>query len=132
MQSKVCVTQKGTCNREGVIYELQCEECTSKYIGESARNAYTRVQEHEQDIKNKSKDSVMLRHKNEKHPESATPSFTAKVINSYGDNALYRQIAESVYIEQINPEDRINIKTEWNNNYARIPRLTLDLGTWLQ
>ena len=34
-----------TCRKEGITYEIQCEECGDKYVGESARNGYTRGRE---------------------------------------------------------------------------------------
>ena len=37
---------KGPCNAHGVTYEIECQGCKHKYIGETARNAYTRGTEH--------------------------------------------------------------------------------------
>ena len=33
---------KGSCRSTGVIYELVCQACKSKYVGETSRSAYTR------------------------------------------------------------------------------------------
>ena len=37
---------KGPCNAHGVAYEIECQGCENKYVGETARNAYTRGTEH--------------------------------------------------------------------------------------
>jgi hypothetical protein len=38
-------------DRERVTYEIKCNGCDSEYIGETARNAYTRVIEHLEALK---------------------------------------------------------------------------------
>ena len=43
----VCSTGgKGPCRSTGVTYELVCQPCRQKYIGETSRSAYTRGKEH--------------------------------------------------------------------------------------
>ena len=37
---------KGSCRSTGVTYELVCQACKSKYVGETSRSAYTRGREH--------------------------------------------------------------------------------------
>ena len=37
---------KGPCRSTGVTYELVCQPCRQKYIGETSRSAYTRGKEH--------------------------------------------------------------------------------------
>ena len=34
------------CRRENVTYEIMCVECESRCVGETARNAHTRIREH--------------------------------------------------------------------------------------
>ena len=39
---------KGRCRQTGVVYEISCKSCDSKYIGETSRNGYTRGLEYKQ------------------------------------------------------------------------------------
>ena len=36
----------GRCRRTGVTYEVRCKRCNERYIGETARNVFTRDREH--------------------------------------------------------------------------------------
>ena len=109
--------QNGQCRRENIVYELQCDNCSDRYIGETSRNIYTRLREHLRDARVGSKDSVLLRHKKDKHStENTTPTFRAKVLKSFRKGALQRQIAESVYINRVPETTLINNKLEWNSN----------------
>jgi hypothetical protein len=118
----------GKCRKEGIVYQLKCDKCQDIYIGESSRNAFTRINEHIRQAANKSKDSVLHRHMLEKHSNdsSSTPEFSAKVIRSYSGSALRRQISESVFIDQLTPSTAINSRSEWNT--VHLPRLTLSRG----
>ena len=50
----VCQTEgKGKCNRQGVTYEISCNTCGDRYIGETARSAYTRGVEHKEALENR-------------------------------------------------------------------------------
>ena len=42
-----------------MAYEVRCKKCDRKYIGETARNAFTRGREHWKGIAKKSKDSTV-------------------------------------------------------------------------
>ena len=111
--------KQGQCKRENILYELKCEECNSRYIGESSRNASTRITEHHKEATNKSKNSIIWRHTQDKHTNTKDiPTFSAKIIKSFHKGALHRQIAEGVHINQASRSHRpiINGKTEWNRN----------------
>ena len=41
---------KGDCTVSGVMYEIACKECKYKYVGETARSAYSRGKEHQKSI----------------------------------------------------------------------------------
>ena len=58
----------------GVIYEIVCVPCSGmpspgryRYIGETARNAYTRGREHLSMLKNRNKASVLWEHCRDVH-----------------------------------------------------------------
>jgi hypothetical protein len=63
-QCMVCNSEegRGNCRRENVTYTIQCNECDSKYIGETARNAFSRGMEHMKALTKKDKNSVLHRH----------------------------------------------------------------------
>ena len=43
----VCRTGgRGPCDSCGVTYEIECQTCGQKYVGETARSAFTRGKEH--------------------------------------------------------------------------------------
>ena len=83
------------------------EEEKSVYIGETARNLYTRTQEHED---NKDEDSFMNKHMKECH-EGKERKFTARVTHTNQD-CLSRQAREGVLIRRCNKK-LLNSKTEW-------------------
>ena len=64
----VCQTSgKGSCDKEGVTYSTRCFECTERgiekvYYGQSSRNAYSRGEEHLDEYRRKTKDSVLWRY----------------------------------------------------------------------
>jgi hypothetical protein len=94
----VCRTEgKGKCDREGVTYEIKCNGCDSEYIGETARSAYTTGVEHLQALEKKNERSVLWRHCEEKH-DNEIQEFKMNVTGMYNNDAMARQIAESVRI----------------------------------
>ena len=65
---------------EGVTYEIECSQCECVYIGETARNAYTRGLEHSNQLSSKSKHSVLHHHTETIHGDAPTPpEFTMTV-----------------------------------------------------
>jgi len=125
----ICKTNpqgKGLCRLEGVVYCLTCDECGDKYYGETARNALSRIQEHMSDYKNQKKDSVMLRHANDKHHNTKYPSFSTTICKSHKDDALRRQITENVMIRK---SGDINIRTDFNSTSRKSSFLSIKLLT---
>ena len=53
---------KGPCNAHGVTYEIECQGCGNKYVGETARNAYTRGTEHAGGLENRDEKSALWKH----------------------------------------------------------------------
>ena len=58
---------RGPCNAHGVTHEIECQGCEDKYVGETARNAYTRGTEHAGGLENQDEKSALWRHCVEKH-----------------------------------------------------------------
>ena len=98
--------------RNNVNYEIECHLCKDNtptvYIGETARNLYTRGGEHLQ--KKGNEDSFMKKHMNEKHP-GAENDFVARVTHANKD-CLTRQVREGVLIRR-SRKVLLNSKTEW-------------------
>ena len=116
----VCSTDgKGPCRSTGVTYELVCQLCRQKYIGETSRSAYTRGKEHLRALEQREQSSVMWRHSCEK-PDGNVPGFTMNVTGMFQSDAKLRQISESIEINKVQQDQLINTKSEWN--YFRIPR----------
>ena len=71
----VCSTGgKGSCRAMGVTYDIVCVPCSGmpspgryRYIGETARNAYTRGREHLSMLNNRNKASVLWEHCRDVH-----------------------------------------------------------------
>ena len=105
----------GNCRNCNVNYEVECQLCPaeerSKYIGETARNLFTRGKEHSDRYRNRSKKSFMLKHQTKKH-QGMAGSYTAKVTGSSRD-CLTRQVREAVMIRRC-PVPVLNSKTEWH------------------
>ena len=57
LKDKVPDTEK-----KNIIYKLNCNDCSSVYIGESSRNAGIRVAEHRRDIENRKISNNMFQH----------------------------------------------------------------------
>ena len=112
----ICMNGGKACRKDGITYEIECEECGDKYVGESSRNAYTRGNEHMKEYKNKCKNSIMQRHADEKHNEhDANTKYRMKVTGLYKNDPTLRQVTESVRIRNSDNKHLINNKTEWNS-----------------
>lgn len=110
---------KGSCRSTGVTYELVCRACQHKYIGETSRSAYTRGKEHLSSLERQEENSVMWRHSCDVHGGNV-PDFVMNVTGTFQNDAMLRQITESVLINKVQEGQLINSKSEWN--YVRIPR----------
>ena len=118
----ICKTskRKGMCRKEGVTYEIVCDECRERYIGETGRTARARTKEHLNDLRMKRETSVLWRHCKEKH-EGKIVTFKCNVRDVYGQDATLRQIAEAVDIRR--EQASINNKMEWGN--LNLPRIVV-------
>ena len=110
----VCTTEgKGPCRTTGTTYEIVCEAegCEATYIGETARSAFVRGEEHRKGLEKREKSSVLWRHVQEEH-DSQTPAFKMSVTGVYGNDAMLRQISEAVKIR--NNNNLINARGQWH------------------
>ena len=105
----------GNCHGSGINYEIECQLCPAEarsvYLGETARNLYSRGKEHEGRYRNGGRKSFMKKHQDRKHPGVAG-SYTAKVSSSSKD-CLTRQVTEAVKIRRCQVP-LLNSKTEWH------------------
>ena len=116
----VCSTGgKGPCQSTSVTYELVCQLCRQKYIGETSRSVYTRGKEHLRALEQRQQSLVMWRHSYEKLDDSV-PGFTMNVTGMFQSDAMLRQISESIQINKVQQDQLINTKSEWS--YFRILR----------
>jgi hypothetical protein len=84
-----------------VTYQIVCEmyeggDVVAHYKGETSKNTYTRGLKHLDQLRNKSKDSVLWAHCKEHHQSSEVP-FRMEKTGSFSD-PLSRQIMEGVQI----------------------------------
>ena len=118
----ICTTGgRGPCQTPGVNYEIKCKTCGKIYIGETSRTAYSRGLEHKRSIERKDKESVFIKHNIEEHQNDESTRFEMSVTGVYHDDAMLRQISESVRIK--NTKENLNNKEEWRQNV--IPKLTI-------
>ena len=92
----------GPCRRSNVVYEMACQICPEDnqavYLGETARNLYTRGREHKGNLDKKRQESFMYKHQTEAH-NGMEGEYKAKVKCSFNDT-LSRQVAEGVLIRR--------------------------------
>ena len=113
---------KGSCGSTGVTYELVCRACKSKYVGETSRSAYTRGREHFHPLERREESSVLWRHCCERYDGNEV-GFVMNVMGVFHDDAMLRQITESVLINKVEEGKLINSKSEWN--YVNVPRAVM-------
>ena len=107
----------GSCRRSNALYKLSCcmcpesERCT--YVGETARNLYTRAREHVNKYQSKKTrgESFIATHQDLMHT-GLPPEFKAEVMATFKDS-LSRQVAEGVNIRRGGP-GILNSKSEWH------------------
>ena len=105
----------GNCEGCSINYEIECQLCPddqkSVYIGESARNLYTRSKEHLSSYRSGLNTSFMAKHQNDAH-RGQEPAYMAKVVASTRD-CLSRQVREAVLIRR-SKAHILNGKSEWH------------------
>ena len=102
----------GQCHKANVNYEVACELCPeerrAKYIGETSRNLYTRMGEHNN---GRGDDGSFIKKHMEECHNGEVGAFVARVTHSNKD-CLTRQIREGVLIRK--GRYNMNTKSEWH------------------
>ena len=105
----------GSCRKSNVVYEIGCKLCPADqqavYVGETARNVYTRGREHSRNYEREDSESFMFKHQQDAH-HGAQADFKASVKYKFKD-CLSRQIAEGVAIRRCG-KNVLNSKAEWH------------------
>ncbi len=114
---------RGRCDEPNVTYDIECGECNAVYVGQTSKNAYSRGKEHARQMI--SGTSPMSNHCRKEHAGDE-PFFKMNVTGSFGNDAMLRQISESVLIHhnRVGGRSTMNTKGEWN--YIRLPRVQLE------
>ena len=116
----------GRCHKNNVNYEVECQLCEGEgkavYYGETSRNLYTRLVEHQKAYKERKDEDedggdddeddegFMLKHMKECH-KGEERDFRAKVTHANRDS-LTRQIREGLLIKR-STRKVMNTKSEW-------------------
>ena len=106
------------CKTMNIGYSLRCKLCKQRnkmvsYEGESARSGFLRSREHQNDLRRKSKNSVMLKHIMHEHRnEQSDVTFEMKIVGKF-TSSLPRQIDESWRIRKKDPSLLLNSKSEF-------------------
>lgn len=90
---------------------IECDACGRVYIGETARNAHTRGLEHIASVARKDMNSPLYLHSINLHDSLGT-DFNMEVTGKFGGDALKRQIAESVKIQNTPTDLLLNRRDE--------------------
>ena len=110
----------GSHTRRGCVYSGTCKVCeeegiSAKYFGESGRNGYHRMKEHDRDIRTKNIKNAFSKHLQLKHPDRVgDPStFSYKVERTFR-SCLDRQVQEGVRITTDESDELLNSKSEYH------------------
>lgn len=96
--------------RSGIVYKIDCKDCTGVYIGESSRTLDTRIKEHKRDVSQFKTNTALS-----KHSVSNFHNFdfdNSKILD-YTQITSKRRILEMLHISS-NPKS-INLKTDVQN-----------------
>ena len=110
-----------------MTYEIKCKgDCDSHiYYGETHKNAYIRGREHLFDYNKKLSKSVMWKHCRNKH-RGINQEFEMSVVDCRRGDPMMRQILETIRINKVPEERRMNDKTEWN--IGKLPHVEVNNG----
>ncbi|CAH3180159.1 unnamed protein product, partial [Porites lobata] len=84
---RIRIVEKGACDSFGVTYEIKCQICEQKYVGETARSAFTRGKEHLDGMDRDVSQSVLRRHANDCH-NGVIPDYVMNVTGVYHGDAM--------------------------------------------
>ena len=120
----VCTTSKvGNCNAESITYKIHGDCRKHIYKGETSGNGYNRGNEHTRALNARDlKNSPLWKHCVEIH-NGEIQRFSMSITGTYRNDAMMRQISEAVQINNVNPDDLMNTRAEWN--MTRVPRASI-------
>jgi hypothetical protein len=106
----------GNCDKAGIGYRQVCLDCKGKgieaaYEGESARTAYHRGLEHEDDLAKENEDSPLWKHSSIHHKDQKA-KFQMEVTGVHR-SAMRRLSDEVVRIKSSNADIVLNSKNDW-------------------
>ena len=110
------------CRTRGVVYQIECTECNRKYRGQTGRSLSERINEHFHDLSKKKDKSTLFQH-SMKHHDGKEFQMEVKILSKCFGEPTARMISEAVLIDELNDNETLNSKTEWN--YVKLPRAQL-------
>ena len=98
--------QSKICQLRGTVYLVECQGCGQKYVGETGRPLYKRIDEHRRAMGNPPSypNSSFSRHRTHAHAHQEPPSLSITVLHRSVENAMERKILEALEIKRLSPE----------------------------
>jgi uncharacterized protein YktA (UPF0223 family) len=120
---KICELESGVdCRARGCIYEMQCEECSRRYRGQTGVSADERIDKHFEDWKRRVEACPLYRHSQLYHEGKSFPVRVKILKNCFGDPTT-RRITEAVLIDELSSEETMNGKNEWT--YIKLNKISV-------
>ena len=114
----------GRCDKHSVLYRITCLGCGSTYHGETGRSAYSRTREHAKKLEDSDEENSQLwKHCVHNH-HGERQEFRYDVVQTFTNDAMLRQISESVCVSRTRMGASMNGKMEWNQ--PRVPRAVVE------
>ena len=124
----ICTSEGGKCEKNGIGYEIKCEECKKAmkkavYEGETGRNGFTWGAEHLAALRLESEESPLWKHCLLEH-EGRKAKFSMKVCGRF-HSCLVRQVNEPVRMMRAKADILLNSKSEFHQApLVRVAALT--------
>ena len=114
----VCDISDGVdCRTRGCVYEIRCNDCSRKYIGQTGRSLYERIKEHFSDYRQKKEKSVLFEHSEMYHDKQPFEIRVSILSRCFGEPTT-RLISEAVKINELSDDATLNSRSEWT--YVRL------------
>ena len=103
-------------NRCGIVYQVECEDCDSKYIGETECSLWTRFMEH---CRPSSTSSEVSKHLHQECPGDSTSLESAKILDAeprYFERGVRESIQIRIHQPSLNWDSgRHKLAAVWTN-----------------
>ena len=98
-------TPNNTCSTKNLVYDITCEYCNKRYIGETERTLHDRMLEHRCAATNLEKhpNNALAKHYISEH-ETLAPLLKYRVLKSHLTSDIKCKIAEALFIRERKPE----------------------------